>query len=132
MEEYERDAPKRKSQEAQQQAEATRRASLHPTERLAEDGAKLRQVIDSNDDMLAVLEVSRSTEARCRAGSDCFYAPRIEIENELRIRVEGVRGERKYYRAENYYHVRCFEAMMDLEGMIASGKFVLAAGQGGG
>lgn len=127
-EQYERDEPKpraeasqREAEAAQREAEAARRASLHPTERLAEDGAKLRQEIESNDDMIAVLEVSRSARAGCRAG-DCFYAPRIHIQDEFRIRVEGVRGEfdPAHYRATHYYHVLCFEAMMDLDEMIPS------------
>ncbi|KAK3359525.1 hypothetical protein B0T25DRAFT_100945 [Lasiosphaeria hispida] len=129
-EQYERDEPKRRAEAAQREAEITRRASLHPTERLAEDGVKLRQKIESNDDMIAVLEVSRSARAGCRAG-DCFYAPRIHIQDEFRIRVEGVRGEfdPAHFRTKHYYHVLCFEAMMDLGEIIPSGKFVCDAGE---
>ena len=129
-ERYERDEPKRRAEAAQREAEIARRASLHPTERLAEDGVKFRQKIESNDDMIAVLEVSRSARAGCRAG-DCFYAPRIYIQDEFRIRVEGVRGqfEPAHYRTQHYYHVLCFEAMMDLDEMIPSGKFVCSAGE---
>jgi len=105
-------------------AENARRASLHPTERLAEDGAKLLQEIESNDDMVAVLEASRSARAGCRA-SDCFYYRRDRaIQDEFRIRLENVRGELDHYRTKHYYHVLCFEAMMDLEGMIPARKFL--------
>jgi hypothetical protein len=134
-EKIERDEPKRRAEDAQREeaedaqreAEIARRASLHPTKRLAEDGVTLRQEIESCDDTIAVLEVSRSTRASCRAGDDCFYASRIRaIQDEFRIRVEGVRGrfDPAHYRAKHYYHVLCFEAMMDLEEMIPSGKFV--------
>jgi hypothetical protein len=129
-EQYERDEPKRRAEAAQREVEIARRASLHPTERLAEDGVKLRQKIESNDDMIAVLEVSLSARAVCRAG-DCFFAPRTHIQDEFRIRVEGVRSEfdPAHYRTKHYYHVLCFEAMMDLDEMIPSGKFVCDAGE---
>ncbi|KAK1760084.1 hypothetical protein QBC47DRAFT_389 [Echria macrotheca] len=120
-----------KEMREQREAEDARRASLHSLERLAEDGAKLRQQIESNDDMIAVLETSRSARAGCRAGDDCFYAPReVRIQDRYRIRVEGVRDElgADYYRTKHYYHVLCFEAMMDLEDMIPSGNFVCDAG----
>jgi hypothetical protein len=57
----------------EQEAEDARRRSLHPTERLAEDGAKLRKEIESHDDMSVVLEVSASSRSMCRASKDCFY-----------------------------------------------------------
>ncbi|KAK0745758.1 hypothetical protein B0T18DRAFT_488480 [Schizothecium vesticola] len=128
-EQYERNEPKRRAETAQREAEIARRANLHPTERLAEDGVKLRQEIESKDDMIAVLEVSRSARAGCRA-SDCFYAPRIHIQDKFRIRVEGVRGQfDPAHRAKQYYHVLCFEAMMDWDKIIPSGKFVCDAGE---
>jgi hypothetical protein len=120
-EEWERD-------DANREAEIARRASLHPTERLAEDGAELRHQIEFYDDMIAVLEVSRSARASCRA-DDCFFAPRIAIQDEFRIRVEGVRGDLMHYRTNHYYHIICFEAMMDVEDMVSSRKFICDGGE---
>jgi hypothetical protein len=54
------------------------------------------------------------------------------IEDEFRIRVEGVRGEFDYYRTKHYYHVLCFEAMIDFVEMIPLRKFVCDAGEGWG
>jgi len=73
-----------------EEAGAARRAGIHPTERLAEDGAKLQQKIESEPDMAAVLEVSRSHRSRCRA-NDCFYRD-PSIRDRLHIRVDGVRA----------------------------------------
>ena len=128
----ERDEPRRRPEAAEREAEISRRASLHPIERLAEDGVKLRKQIESNYDMVAVLEVSRSARAGCRAG-DCFYGHRDHsIQDEFRIRVENVRGEWDYYRNMHYYHVLCFEAMMDLEDMIPARKFLCDGNQNWG
>lgn len=105
-----------------EEAGAARRAGIHPTERLAEDGAKLRQKIESEPGMAAVLEVSRSHRSRCRA-DDCFYRD-PSIRDRLRIRVDGVRGDLPHYRTTHYYHIMCFEAIIHVEDMIPSGKFV--------
>jgi len=111
------------------EAEEARRRSLHPTERLAEDGAKLRKEIESHDDMSVVLEVSASSRSTCRAGEDCIYIhpgdyhERAAIHADFRIRVNGVRGELSHWRTTHYYHILCFIAMMDVEELIPSKKF---------
>lgn len=64
--------PKYEALQAKYEAEQARRASLHPTERLVEDGTKLRQAMEENADMVALLEVPLSDRSCCRAG-DCFY-----------------------------------------------------------
>lgn len=113
--------PKYEALQAKYEAEQARRASLHPTERLVEDGTKLRQAMEENADMVALLEVPLSDRSCCRAG-DCFY-PDSRITQEFRVRVENVRGELSHYRTRQYYHLLCFEAMTNLEEMIASSKF---------
>ncbi|KAK3305247.1 uncharacterized protein B0T15DRAFT_511182 [Chaetomium strumarium] len=138
----------------EQEAEEARRRSLHPTERLAEDGAKLRTEIESHDDMSVVLEVSASARAVCRAGRDCFYirpppsggddyyyqayrdggggGGGAAIQDDFRIRVNGVRGELAHWRMHHFYHVLCFVAMMDVEELIPSRKFTFECGPGWG
>jgi hypothetical protein len=118
----------------EQEAEEARRRSLHPTERLAEDGAKLRKEIESHDDMSVVLEVSVSSRSMCRAGKDCFYIhpgdyrERAAIHTDFRIRVNGLRGELSHWRTTHFYHILCFVAMMDVEELIPSKKFTFECG----
>ncbi|KAB5513625.1 hypothetical protein GE09DRAFT_1295047 [Coniochaeta sp. 2T2.1] len=124
----------------EQEAEEARRRSLHPTERLAEDGAKLRKEIESHDDMSVVLEVSASSRSICRAGKDCFhvyihpgnYRERAAIHDDFRIRVSGVLGELSHWRTTHFYHILCFVAMMDVEELIPSKKFTFECGPGWG
>ncbi|KAK3991449.1 hypothetical protein QBC44DRAFT_323102 [Cladorrhinum sp. PSN332] len=122
----------------EKEAEEARRRSLHPTERLAEDGAKLRKEIESHDDMSVVLEVSASSRSTCRAGRDCFHIrpgddhERAAIHGDFRIRVNGVRGEFSHWRTTHFYHILCFIAMMDVEELIPSKKFTFERGPGWG
>jgi len=111
------------------EAEIQRRQNLSPMARLREDGQKLQGKILSDQDMFATLEESRSARARCRAGSDCIYVQAQastggDIASEFRIRVDGVKNLSFWRPATHYYHVACFDQMVDLEDLLPA-KFQL-------
>lgn len=109
---------------AQWEAEQERRHNLDLCDRLMEDGRELRQKIESNSAMIAFLEKSRSGRARCRAYDDCcIYAQENTatgktIATKFRIRLEGVKDPSFWGLTTHYYHVECFECMVDLEELI--------------
>lgn len=110
-------------------AEAERRNSLGPRGRLREDGRKFQEEILANQNMLVTLEISRSDRAQCRAEADCLFlhagAPRQRaITTETRIRVDGVDSLSHWAPTTYFYHVLCFEEMVDLEELLPT-KFKL-------
>jgi hypothetical protein len=110
-------------------AESERRLNLGPMERLREDGEKLRSKILSHEDMLVTFEESRSARARCRAEDDCIYVQAgvptgRAITTECRIRVDGVKDLMFWLPTTHYYHVACFNQMVDLLELIPA-KFRL-------
>lgn len=107
----------------QWEAEQERRRNLGFLDRLREDGQKLRQEIENNPAMTAFLEVSRSERARCRARDDCIYAQKNiargeTITTDFRIRVEGAMDLSFWAPAKHYYHIECFDWMVDLKELI--------------
>jgi hypothetical protein len=111
------------------EAERQRRQNLGPMERLREDGQTLQREIVSNQDTFVTLEVSRSARARCRAEDDCIYAQAEgvtahPITTKFRIRVDGVTDLTFWRPKTHYYHVACFDHMVDLADLIPK-KFQL-------
>lgn len=105
------------------EAESARRQALSPKERLREDGDQLRQKIEADPEMIVVLEMSRSQRARCRANNDCAYAQARAssgntITTSYRIRVDGVDNIDWFGKTKHYYHLLCFERMVDLKGLL--------------
>lgn len=110
--------------------EEERRKGLTLAARLEEDGDKLLPRL-RNDKAQITLQrtpVSHNGGARCRAGSDCVIRCAIElsgkviptwydptkIKDEFRIHID--RGGS--YDRHVYYHVACFEAMIDLAPLV--------------
>lgn len=111
--------------EMKSEAESNRRKALSPLERLREHGQKLQQQIETDDEMLAVLEKSVSDRANCRAKKDCLYGPRYHyfpfaITDKYRICLHGVENLDWFGRRKNYYHIRCFSHMVDVPALIPS------------
>ncbi|KAH6889609.1 hypothetical protein B0T10DRAFT_486472 [Thelonectria olida] len=111
------------------EVEWERRRGLQHWERLKEDGAKLRQKIESDPVMIAYLEISRSKQASCRAEEDCFYSQAeggcgALIQDVYRIRLDGANDFRFWRRTKHYYHVECFDCMVGLQDLIPA-KFKL-------
>lgn len=123
---YEEEACK---DELKEKAELERRRNLTPDERLAEDREKLLAEILASPRQVTFLEISRSQRASCQAKNDCFY-PRVrpergrKITDECRIRFEGATNYSFWAPLTHYYHVKCFERMVDLRRLIP-GKFKL-------
>lgn len=115
--------------EAEQKAEQIRREALSPAERLREDGEKLQQKIETDDEMHVILETSIINRAKCRAAEDCLEqltSPynQIGISYQYRICVQGVENQEWFGRRKDCYHVRCFSHMVDLYALMPS-KFTL-------
>ncbi|KAI0380709.1 hypothetical protein F5Y04DRAFT_257216 [Hypomontagnella monticulosa] len=112
------------------EAERERHRNLDPMERLREDGQELQRKILSNQNMSVTFEVSRSSRARCRAEDDCLHVQaefptgKTIIDN-CRTRVDGVNDPLHWHPATYYYHVLCFDQMVDLVDLIPN-KFQLA------
>ncbi|OAA62001.1 hypothetical protein SPI_04860 [Niveomyces insectorum RCEF 264] len=115
------------------EAETERRNRLSPAARLQENGARLLpQLIDAGASItLQITPFNSRGGALCRAGNDCYIKRAVEegsevdippgrepqkIQDGFRIHVD----ESKPYASgrQSYYHVACFETMMDLEGLV--------------
>ena len=109
-------------------AEEERRHNLPPAERLKEDGQGLLRELENNDRMVFLLQetpLRHFRRARCQAG-DCFYVQAKnpsghDITQDYRICVD----KGTSYNGKYYYHVLCFNWMIDLEELIPS-KFKMA------
>lgn len=118
-----------REREAEYEAEEERRKGLTLAARLKEDGdTLLPQLRDAKAEItLQQTPVSYNGGARCRAGNDCLFKCAMDdsgtvfpewydptkIKDEFRIHIE--RGS---YDRHMYYHVACFEAMIDLAPLV--------------
>lgn len=105
------------------EVELERRYNMNFMDRLRADGKDLREEIESDPAMTAILEVSRSGRARCRAERDCLYARKkiasgMTIVADFRIRLEGVKDMGFWGPTTHLYHVECFGWMVGLEKLI--------------
>jgi len=110
-------------------AKRERRENLDPVERLREDGQELQGEILSDQDMLVTFEYSRSARARCRADRDCLHVlaevpTETTIIDKFRIRIDGVNDPSFWRPTTHYYHILCFNHMVDLEDLLPA-KFQL-------
>ncbi len=81
------------------------------------DGDKLRQKIETDDEMVVALEIPASLRAKCRAKEDCLYIRANSytanaITDDYRICVHGVENEDWFGRTKHYYHVSCFSSWL--------------------
>lgn len=123
------------AQRVRDEAEQERRRGLSPGVRAAEDGASLLDEILSDAGFVVVLEYSASNRAKCRA-EDCIETEHSEptgplIVGDYRIRLEMPRNYEKMrvWDTKHYYHVPCFERMIDLQRLFPA-KLKLAGGPG--
>ncbi|KAH8892950.1 hypothetical protein GQ53DRAFT_745904 [Thozetella sp. PMI_491] len=111
---------------AESEAELTRRNTPSLQERLEEDGKELRQKIETDAQIVIVLEESVTRRAKCRADDDCLrsrvnnYYGSTAIADRYRICVQGVENRERFGRTKHYYHVVCFQHMVDLNALIPS------------
>jgi hypothetical protein len=123
-----------KEYSAQRELEIARLEALSPEERLKESGKSLLKDIETDPQLIVALEVSASERAKCRAGGDCLRVQvnrygTIAITDEHRICVRGVSNRDWFGRTKHYYHVACFEHMVDLKSLLPS-KFKMDPAQG--
>ncbi|CAK7204315.1 hypothetical protein SEUCBS139899_007070 [Sporothrix eucalyptigena] len=114
------------------QAERERRDGLTPAERLREDGDTLLPRLRDAKAQITLQQTPQSYNggARCRAEDDClvkraaedsgkdfpyWYDPK-KIKDKFRIHVD--QGNFNYPYRNMYYHVVCFEAMVDLAPLV--------------
>ena len=111
------------------QAERDRYNNLTPDERLKEEGEKLQRQIESDPDTLVLLEASASLRARCRAEGDCVHVQnnnryKNTITTDYRICLDGIKTSQHWARTKYYYHVACFDRMVNLKSLMPA-KFKL-------
>ncbi|KAJ4424636.1 hypothetical protein N0V82_000768 [Gnomoniopsis sp. IMI 355080] len=113
-------------------AETERRKGLTPAARLREDGDALLPQLREAKAEITLQQTPRSNNggARCRAEDDCLvkraaedsgknfpylYDPKM-IKDDVRIHID--QGAAHFYYRHLYYHVACFEAMVDLAPLV--------------
>ncbi len=111
-----------KKSEEKAKPERLRREALSPQDRLKEDGRELQQRIEGDPEMIVLFEVSASNRARCRAERDCLrQSPSSDghsrVSDPYRICLQGVDDGGWYPRTNYFYHVTCFNHMVDLHAL---------------
>ncbi|CAK7240827.1 MAG: hypothetical protein STHCBS139747_002275, partial [Sporothrix thermara] len=114
------------------EAETERRKGLTPAARLREDGDTLLPQLRDAKAEITLQQTPRSYNggARCRAEDDCLIKRAVEdsgmdfpqwydpkkIKDDFRIHVDS--GAAHFHDRHMYYHVACFEAMVDLAPLV--------------
>jgi hypothetical protein len=132
---------------AENRAEAERRRDLSPTERLKEDGQTLLRELERLNKTIVLQKTPRNDNsgARCGAEEGCLSVHRmLQIFGEdtdlqhVRPDPRMIRGQYRIFIDKGmlderylYYHLNCFEAMVDLKSLVPD-KFSLDTSTVGG